>query len=87
MTDMDGVLIHEGVPVPGAPEFVARIRERELPFLVLTNNSIYTRRDLADRLAGMGIEVPEESLWTSAVATARFLADQMPGGRAYVIGT
>ena len=86
MTDMDGVLIHEGVPVPGAPEFVGRIRERGLPFLVLTNNSIYTRRDLADRLAGMGIEVPEESLWTSAIATARFLADQMPGGRAYVIG-
>jgi NagD protein len=83
---MDGVLIHEGVPVPGAADFVARIRERELPFLVLTNNSIYTRRDLADRLRGMGIVVPEENLWTSAVATARFLADQMPGGRAYVIG-
>lgn len=83
---MDGVLIHEGVPVPGAADFVARIRERELPFLVLTNNSIFTRRDLCDRLAGMGIDVPEEHLWTSAVATARFLADQMPGGRAYVIG-
>lgn len=83
---MDGVLIHEGVPVPGATDFVARIRERGLPFLVLTNNSIFTRRDLADRLSGMGIEVPEENLWTSAVATARFLADQMPGGRAYVIG-
>ncbi len=83
---MDGVLIHEGVPIPGAADFVARIRERGLPFLVLTNNSIYTRRDLADRLRGMGVEVPEENLWTSAVATARFLADQMPGGRAYVIG-
>jgi len=86
LTDMDGVLIHEGVPVPGAPEFVARIRERGLPFLVLTNNSMFTRRDLADRLAGMGIVVPEENLWTSAVATARFLGDQMPGGRAFVIG-
>ncbi len=83
---MDGVLIHEGVPLPGAADFVARIRERGLPFLVLTNNSIYTRRDLSDRLAGMGIEVPEQNLWTSAVATARFLGDQMPGGRAYVIG-
>jgi NagD protein len=86
LTDMDGVLIHEGVPLPGAADFVARIRERGLPFLVLTNNSIYTRRDLSDRLAGMGIEVPEQNLWTSAVATARFLGDQMPGGRAYVIG-
>jgi NagD protein len=83
---MDGVLIHEGVPVPGAADFVARIRERGLPFLVLTNNSIFTRRDLADRLSSMGIRVPEENLWTSAVATARFLGDQLPGGRAYVIG-
>jgi NagD protein len=83
---MDGVLIHEGVPIPGAADFVRGIRERDLPFLVLTNNSIYTRRDLADRLATMGIAVPEQNLWTSAVATARFLGDQMPGGRAYVIG-
>lgn len=83
---MDGVLIHEGVPVPGAADFVARIRERGLPFLVLTNNSIFTRRDLADRLSSMGIRVPEENLWTSAVATARFVGDQLPGGRAYVIG-
>jgi NagD protein len=86
LTDMDGVLIHEGVPIPGAPEFVRRIRELEMPFLVLTNNSIFTRRDLSDRLAGMGIEVPEENLWTSAVATAKFLSDQQPNGRAYVIG-
>lgn len=83
---MDGVLIHEGSPIPGAAEFVAALRERDRPFLVLTNNSIYTRRDLADRLRGMGIEVPEDLLWTSAIATAHFLDDQMPGGRAYVIG-
>jgi NagD protein len=86
LTDMDGVLIHEGVPIPGAADFVGRLRERELPFLVLTNNSMFTRSDLSDRLSGMGIEVPEQNLWTSAVATARFLGDQMPGGRAYVIG-
>jgi NagD protein len=83
---MDGVLLREGVPIPGAPELVRRIRERGLPFLVLTNNSIFTRRDLADRLAGVGIDVPEQNLWTSAVATARFVADQKPEGRAYVIG-
>jgi NagD protein len=86
LTDMDGVLVHEGVPIPGAADFVARIRERGLPFLVLTNNSIYTRRDLADRLAGMGVEVPEQNLWTSALATAKFLSQQLPGGRAFVIG-
>jgi NagD protein len=53
---------------------------------VLTNNSIYTPRDLAARLRNSGIEVPEESIWTSALATARFLQDQRPGGSAYVIG-
>ena len=64
LIDMDGVLVHEEHAIPGAPEFVRRLREREMPFLVLTNNSIYTRRDLAARLALNEIEVPEESIWT-----------------------
>src|SRR4051812_9903346 len=84
--DMDGVLVHEEQAIPGADRFLARLRERERPFLVLTNNSIYTRRDLASRLRTSGLEVPEESIWTSALATARFLEDQRPGGTAYVIG-
>jgi NagD protein len=86
LTDMDGVLVHEGYPVPGAPEFVTRMRESGKPFLILTNNSIYTARDLQARLLRMGIEVPESSIWTSALATAQFLDDQRPGGTAYVIG-
>jgi NagD protein len=83
---MDGVLIHEGAAIPGAAEFLDRLRERELPFLVLTNNSIYTPRDLRARLAVSGLDVPEESIWTSALATAQFLDDQHPRGSAYVIG-
>lgn len=86
LIDMDGVLVHEGVALPGAQEFIERLRERGLPFLVLTNNSIYTRRDLAARLSNAGLEVPEEQIWTSAVATAQFLSDQVPGASAYVIG-
>src|SRR5882724_12792543 len=86
LTDMDGVLVHEGQPIPGAPEFVARMEASGKPFLVLTNNSIYTARDLQARLSRMGIEVPETSIWTSALATAQFLDDQRPGGTAYVIG-
>ncbi|NJC70357.1 HAD family hydrolase [Planosporangium thailandense] len=86
LTDMDGVLVHEGQPVPGAPEFIRKLRDSGRPFLVLTNNSIYTARDLCARLARMGIDVPEESIWTSALATAQFLDDQRPGGTAYVIG-
>jgi NagD protein len=84
--DMDGVLVSEEHPIEGADRFIARLRERELPFLVLTNNSIYTRRDLAARLRTSGLEVPEESIWTSALATGKFLADQRPGGSAFVIG-
>jgi NagD protein len=86
LTDMDGVLIHEGHPIPGAPEFVGKLRDSGRPFLVLTNNSMYTARDLHARLARMGIDVPEASIWTSALATAQFLDDQRPAGTAYVIG-
>lgn len=86
LTDMDGVLVTEGTPVPGAAEFVERLIGRHRPFLVLTNNSIYTRRDLAARLAHAGLHVPEERIWTSAMATAQFLSDQMPGASAHVIG-
>ncbi|MFG2477182.1 HAD-IIA family hydrolase [Streptomyces fagopyri] len=86
LTDMDGVLIHEGVPIPGADAFVKRLRESGKPFLVLTNNSIYTARDLHARLRRMGLEVPVENIWTSALATAKFLDAQRPGGTAYVIG-
>ena len=87
LMDMDGVLVREEEPIPGAGDFLTRLRERELPFLVLTNNSMYTPRDLAARLLASGLEVPEESIWTSALATASFLEDQRPGGSAYVVGT
>ncbi|GII63744.1 acid sugar phosphatase [Sphaerisporangium krabiense] len=86
LSDMDGVLVHEGHPVPGAEEFIRRLRDSGKRFLVLTNNSIYTPRDLSVRLRGVGLEVPPESIWTSALATAKFLGDQRPGGSAYVIG-
>jgi NagD protein len=86
LTDMDGVLVHEDKALPGAAEFLQRLVQRERRFLVLTNNSIYTPRDLSARLARSGLDVPEQSIWTSALATANFLAEQMPGGSAYVIG-
>jgi NagD protein len=86
LMDMDGVLVREDQAIPGADAFLARLREQGTPFLVLTNNSIYTRRDLVARLAASGLEVPEDAIWTSALATARFLEDQRPGGSAFVIG-
>jgi NagD protein len=86
LMDMDGVLVHEEQAIPGADRFIAALRDRGAPFLVLTNNSIYTPRDLAARLRASGLDVSEEAIWTSALATGRFLADQRPGGSAFVIG-
>jgi len=83
---MDGVLVHEERALPGAAEFLQTLTDKKRPFLVLTNNSIFTPRDLAARLLRSGLEVPEAAIWTSALATATFLDDQLPGGSAYVIG-
>ncbi|WP_443081182.1 HAD-IIA family hydrolase [Terrabacter sp. Soil811] len=86
LTDMDGVLVHEEDAIAGAAEFVTALKESGRGFLVLTNNSIFTPRDLRARLLRSGIDVPEEAIWTSALATAQFLAEQRPGGSAYVVG-
>jgi NagD protein len=86
LSDMDGVLVREEHALPGAVDFLARLIERDRRWLVLTNNSIFTPRDLSARLAHSGLQIPEEMIWTSALATAAFLSDQLPGGSAYVIG-
>jgi NagD protein len=86
LMDMDGVLVREEHAIPGAAEFIERLTSTGTPFLVLTNNSMWTRRDLAARLRLVGLDIPEQSIWTSALATAKFLEDQRPGGSAFVIG-
>jgi NagD protein len=78
LMDMDGVLVHEERLIPGADLFVKRLQQAGHRFLLLTNNSIYTPRDLAARLALTGLQVPEEAIWTSALATARFLTSSAP---------
>ncbi|TFB56252.1 HAD-IIA family hydrolase [Cryobacterium tagatosivorans] len=86
LTDMDGVLVHENAALPGAAELLEQWTNAGTPFLVLTNNSIFTPRDLSARLRSSGLNVPEERIWTSALATADFLKSQIPGGTAFVIG-
>jgi NagD protein len=86
LTDMDGVLVYENQALAGAAELIEQWTDTGKRFLVLTNNSIFTPRDLAARLRASGLSVPEESLWTSALATAEFLCSQIPGGSAFVIG-
>jgi NagD protein len=83
---MDGVLVHEGKALDGAAELIKQWQDSNTPFLVLTNNSIYTPRDLSARLRAGGLDVPEDRIWTSALATADFLKSQNPSGTAYVIG-
>ncbi len=86
LIDMDGVLYRGPELLPGAGEFVRELRARDVPFRFLTNNSQRTRRDVTAKLARMGIEAEEEHVFTSAMATARFLAQQKPDGTAFVIG-
>jgi NagD protein len=86
LMDMDGVLVRGAQLIPGAAEFVQRLRDAGKQFLILTNNSLYTARDLQARLARVGLDVPPEALYTSALATAQFLRSQHPNGTAYVIG-
>jgi NagD protein len=83
---MDGVLYRGSQLIDGAGEFIRELLDRDIPFRFLTNNSQRNRRDVAARLARMGIEVGEEHVYTCAMATARFLADQKPNGTAFVIG-
>lgn len=86
LIDMDGVIYRGKELIPGAAEFIGRLRDEDVPFMFLTNNSQRTRRDVATRLQRMGMDVEEGHVFTCAMATARFLAQQLPGGTAYVIG-
>jgi NagD protein len=86
LIDMDGVIYRSSQFIEGAIDFIQMLRDWEIPFLFLTNNSQRTRRDVATKLQRMGMPVEEEHIFTCAMATARFLASQKPGGTAYVIG-
>ena len=86
LCDMDGVLINHGQMVTGADRFLDCLRSTERPFLVLTNNSLFTPKELTVKLSSLGVIVNEKQLWTSALATAQFVQDQHPRGRAFVIG-
>jgi len=86
LTDMDGVLVSGRKLIPGADRFLSRLQELGAEYLVLTNNPLYTPVDLAHRLQAIGLDIPPERIFTSALATARFLQSQRPNGTAFVIG-
>ena len=86
LCDMDGVLIRDGAMIPGADKFLDRLRSTGRPYLILTNNSLFTPREIREELAQMGLHVEESRLWTSSLATAKFVHTQRPFGTAFVIG-
>ncbi|MGP5246858.1 HAD-IIA family hydrolase [Corynebacterium flavescens] len=86
LSDMDGVLIKEGEMIPGADKFIQTLYNNDIEFMVLTNNSMSTPRDLAARLRNTGLNIPPERIWTSAKATATFLSTQDKEGTAFVVG-
>ncbi|RME99008.1 MAG: HAD family hydrolase [Chloroflexi bacterium] len=83
---MDGVLVRGRTLIPGADQFIRRLQERGAEYLVLTNNPRYTPGDLSHRLRTIGMDVPAGRIFSSAMATARFLQSQKPDGTAYVLG-
>jgi NagD protein len=86
LIDMDGVLVRGGKLVSGADRFMDKIRERGRNYLVLTNTPTHTPGDLSYRFHTLGLEIPKEKIFTSAMATAMFLQSQKPRARAFVIG-
>src|SRR3954464_8664558 len=86
LIDMDGVIYRSSQLIPRAVEFIRLLRDWDIPFLFLTNNSQRTRRDVATKLQRVGMPVEEKHIFTCAMATARFLARQKPRGTAYVLG-
>lgn len=86
LIDMDGVIYNGSSLIKGAKEFIQNLRDTNIPFLFLTNNSQRTRRDVAHKLTKLGLDASEEDVFTCAMATARYLASRKPNATAYVIG-
>ena len=86
LIDMDGVIYGGDVMVPGADEFVARLLREKIPFTFMTNNSQRTPLEVVRKLKKLGIEVTEKHVYTSAMATGKFIASQRPNGSCYVLG-
>jgi NagD protein len=83
---MDGVVYGGDIMIPGADVFVARLLKENIPFMFMTNNSQRTRLEAVRKLGRLGINVTENHIYTSAMATGKFLASQVPNGTAYVLG-
>src|SRR6478752_9659869 len=86
LIDMDGVIYGGDLMIPGADAFISKLLKDKIPFTFMTNNSQRTRLDAVRKLDKLGIKVTEQHVYTSAMATGKFLSAQIPGGTAYVLG-
>lgn len=86
LIDMDGVIYGGDILIPGADDFIAKLIRQDIPFMFMTNNSQRTPLEVVRKLKKLGITVSENHVYTSAMATGKFLADQEPNGTAYVLG-
>ena len=86
LIDMDGVVYGGDIMIPGADAFIKNLLDRDIPFSFMTNNSQRTRLEAVRKLHRLGIDVSESHIYTSAMATGKFLASQIPEGTAYVLG-
>lgn len=84
--DMDGVIYHGNKLLPGVNDFLKYMEDAGKKYLFLTNSSERTPKELQEKLKRLGITVAEDHFYTSALATAGFLASQRPNGSAYIIG-
>lgn len=84
--DMDGVIYHGNMVLPGVHDFISWLEDNDKSYIFLTNSSERSPRELRQKLARMGLDVDESHFYTSALATASFLASQCPGGSVYAIG-
>ena len=85
--DIDGVLHVAMRPIPGAPKFFRALRDRDIPYQMLTNTTISTRATLAARLEAMGFDIPGELILTVSSATADYVAQTFPGQPCFLLAT
>jgi NagD protein len=86
LIDMDGVIYGGDTMIPGADKFIARLLDEQIPFTFMTNNSQRTPLEVIRKLKKLGIEVTDDHVYTSAMATGKFIASQKPNGCVYVLG-
>jgi len=85
--DMDGVLYRGNEPMPRLQEFFAFLRDRSIPFMLVTNNATRTPHERSEKLAVMGVEVSSSEILVSGQAVARYLRREYPAGtRVHVFG-